>query len=216
MTGARSSTVSVHVKICGLTTAEDIDAAIAAGASALGFNLIASSPRVVEVAAARELVAHVRERVLTVLVVADLSSEAMRALLLETGARCLQLHGDEPPASLAPLLPHAYKAVRCGSLADVEQAAIYPGEHILVDARVPGVLGGTGRTVDWELVAPLARVRKLTLAGGLTPANVGQAIARVAPFCVDVASGVERRGNPRRKDPDRLRAFAEAVAAAAH
>jgi phosphoribosylanthranilate isomerase len=205
----------VHVKICGVTNAEDVDATIAAGASAVGFNLVTSSPRAVDVALARRLVAHVRGRALTVLVVANLDTRALQALLQETGARCLQLHGEEDPACLAALLPHAYKAVRFAPPADVERARTYPGEHLLVDACVPGALGGTGRTVDWDLVAPLSRTRKLTLAGGLTAANVAQAIARVAPFCVDVASGVEVPGEPRRKDAEKLRAFARAVARAA-
>jgi phosphoribosylanthranilate isomerase len=204
----------VHIKICGITNSADADAAIAVGASAIGINLVPSSPRVVELELAKQLVEHIAGRALTVLVVADLELARMQALLARTGAGCLQLHGDELPEVLAQLLPHAYKAVRVGGQLDVEHARSYPGEHLLVDARVAGALGGTGHCVDWELVLPLARERKLTLAGGLTPANVAQAIRTVAPFCVDVASGVEERGQPRRKDPAKLRAFAEAVAGA--
>ena len=80
---------------------------------------------------------------------------------------------------------------------------------IPVDARVDGALGGTGKTLDWSLVAPLARERKLTLAGGLTPENVGDAIRAVLPYCVDVASGVESA--PGLKDPARVRALMAAV-----
>ena len=102
------------------------------------------------------------------------------------------------------LMPHAYKAVRVGSMEDAAHAAEFPGEHLLVDAKVPGKLGGTGRVLDWALVEPLARRRKLTIAGGLTADNVLDAIAAVRPFCVDVASGVEIKGNPRKKDRAKL------------
>ena len=201
----------MNFKICGITSIDDANLAIEVGASAIGLNLIAQSPRYVDLTTARRLVEHIDGRSLTVLVVADQTVEQMRVLLAETGARCLQLHGDEPPAVLEPLLPHAYKALRVGDAADVERASSYPGEHLLVDAKVAGQLGGTGKTLDWALVRPLARARKLTLAGGLTPDNVADAIAQLGPFCVDVASGVEPAGEPRRKDPAKVRAFARAV-----
>jgi len=204
--------MSVHFKICGITNVEDADLALELGASAIGVNLVPGSPRLVDVETATRIAAHVGRNALTVLVVANLAVEAMRDLLRITGARCLQLHGDESVDVVARLLPHAYKAVRIGSTEDVAHAAEYPGEHLLVDAKVEGKLGGSGRLVDWSLVEPLAKKRKLTLAGGLTVANVAQAIARVKPFCVDVASGVETAGNPRRKDRDKLVAFARAVA----
>jgi phosphoribosylanthranilate isomerase len=202
----------VHFKICGITNLEDADAALEVGASSIGVNLVPGSPRVVDVEVARRIAGHVGRNALTVLVVADLSVEEMRELLRATGARCLQLHGNESPDTVGRLMPHAYKAVRVGSAADAAHAAEYPGEHLLVDAKVTGKLGGTGQTCDWSLVEPLARKRKLTVAGGLTASNVAQAIARVRPFCVDVASGVEVDGNPRRKDKSKLVAFAHAVA----
>ncbi|HKQ71778.1 MAG TPA: phosphoribosylanthranilate isomerase [Polyangiaceae bacterium] len=203
----------VHFKICGITSLEDADLSIAAGASAIGLNLVPSSPRFIDVGLAKRLTQHVGTRALVVLVVADLSFQEMLALRQATGAKCLQLHGGESNDVLAGLLPHAYKAVRVGSPADVESARRFSGEHLLVDAKVPGKLGGTGHTVDFSLVAPLARGRKLTLAGGLHPGNVADAIAKVRPFCVDVASGVEVEGTPRRKDKAKLRAFGAAVRA---
>jgi phosphoribosylanthranilate isomerase len=203
--------VPVHFKICGITSALDAEMAIDAGASALGLNLIEASPRYVDVETARAIVQKVGRRALTVLVVADQSASAMKQLLAATGAACLQLHGNEAPEVLSEVLPHAYKALRIGSPADVARASDYPGEHLLVDAKVAGMLGGTGKTVDWSLVEPLARARKLTLAGGLGPHNVAQAIAAVRPFCVDVASGVEVPGDPRRKDPALVGAFGRAV-----
>jgi phosphoribosylanthranilate isomerase len=206
--------MSVHVKICGITTIEDAELVVENGASAIGLNLVPSSPRMIDVETARRIVERVGARTLTVLVVADRAAEELRALLLATGARCLQLSGDEGPEVLAELLPHAYKGVRIGSAADVKRAAQYPGEHLLVDAKVEGKLGGTGQIFDWALVEPLARARKLTLAGGLRPSNVADAIRAVRPFCVDVASGVEREGDPRRKDPEKVKAFRRAVESA--
>jgi phosphoribosylanthranilate isomerase len=204
--------MSVHVKICGVTNIADAELVVANGASAIGLNFVPSSPRVIDVETARSIVDRVGARTLTVLVVADRGADELRALLRATGARCLQLCGDESPELVAELLPHAYKGIRIGSAADVTGAALYPGEHLLVDAKVEGKLGGTGKTVDWALVEPLARARKLTLAGGLRPSNVADAIRAVRPFCVDVASGVEKDGDPRRKDPDKMRAFHQAVA----
>ena len=203
--------MSVHLKICGITTVEDAELVVENGASAIGLNFVESSPRVIDVETARRIVERVGARTLTVLVVADRGAGELRELLRATGARCLQLSGDESPELVSELLPHAYKGVRIGSAADVTRAALYPGEHLLVDAKVAGKLGGTGKTLDWTLVEPLARARKLTLAGGLRPSNVADAIRAVRPFCVDVASGVEREGDPRRKDPEKVRAFRRAL-----
>jgi phosphoribosylanthranilate isomerase len=204
----------VHVKICGITCLEDADLVLQNGASAIGLNFVPRTPRVIDVETARRIVDRVGTRALTVLVVADQSAADLRALLAATGARCLQLSGKESPDLVAEFLPHAYKGVRIGSAADVTLAERYPGEYLLVDAKVDGKLGGTGKTVDWRLVEPLARARHLTLAGGLRPDNVAEAIRAVRPFSVDVASGVEREGDPRRKDPHKMAAFFSAVAAA--
>ena len=201
----------LHVKICGITCVEDARAAVEAGASAIGLNFVPASPRCIDVETARAIVALVGGRVLVVGVVADLDVEAMRRLREEGELGCLQLHGDEPPEALEPLLPHAYKAIRVGGAEHVALADRYGGEHVLVDARVEGRLGGTGQRVDVALVAPLARRRKVTLAGGLDPSNVADAVEAVRPFCVDVAGGVERAGDPRRKDVAKMRAFVAAA-----
>jgi len=204
----------VHVKICGITTVEDAELCVLHGASAIGLNFVESSPRVIDVETACRIVDRVGARTLTVLVVADRGADELRDLLRATGAKCLQLSGDESPELVSELLPHAYKGVRIGSADDIGRAELFPGQHLLVDAKVEGKLGGTGQTCDWALVAPLARARRLTLAGGLRPNNVADAIRAVRPFCVDVASGVEREGDPRRKDPEKVRAFFRAVASA--
>jgi phosphoribosylanthranilate isomerase len=135
-------------------------------------------------------------------------------LLSELGVQRLQLHGDETEADLLALGACAFKALRVGDAADVARARSFPGQPLLVDAKVGGQLGGTGHTLDWALVEPLARARPLLLAGGLRPDNVAQAVQIVRPWGVDVASGVEIAGEPRRKDPEKMRRFVSAARAA--
>jgi phosphoribosylanthranilate isomerase len=196
----------MHVKICGVTTVSDAQACAELGASAIGLNFVPTSPRCISVERAREISRAVRStNVLVVGVVADLEHERMRALVRDAELGCLQLHGDEPPDALEPLLPHAYKAVRIGSADDVAHARRFPGDYLLADAKAPHARGGTGESFDWSLVKDLARERKLTLAGGLRPDNVARAIEMVRPWCVDVASGVERA--PGVKDLDAVRTF---------
>lgn len=205
----------VHVKICGVRSASSAVMCAELGASAVGVNFVASSPRRVDPEAARAIAraVHASGRPTSVVgVVADMSVDAMRALVREAELDCLQLHGDEPPGALAPLLPHAYKAIRVATSVDVARARTYPGERLLVDAKVEGALGGTGHVFDWSLVGDLAKERRLTVAGGLTPDNVAEAIRAVRPWGVDVASGVERA--PGDHDLARVRAFLEAVRAA--
>jgi len=201
--------VTTRVKVCGVTTVEQAVACVDLGVDALGVNFVASSPRRVDERLARAVVDAVGERTLVVAVVAGMTVDAMRALVQRTGVGCLQLHGDESAAEVAALLPHAYKAVRVASPADVAVAEGMPGDYVMVDAKVPGALGGTGLAFDWSLVVGLARRRKLVLAGGLTPENVRSAVELVHPWCVDVASGVESA--PGVKDLGRVRAFVEAV-----
>jgi phosphoribosylanthranilate isomerase len=181
------------------------------GAHAIGVNFVPSSPRRVELSTARAITETMRDRVLVVAVVADMTVAAMRAIAAATAVGCLQLHGNEPAEDVAALLPHAYKAIRVASAEDVRRAEGMPGDFVMVDAKVAGVLGGSGQTVDWSLVADLAKRRKLVLAGGLTPDNVGTAIAKVHPWCVDVASGVEVSAGV--KDLAKVKAFVDAVRA---
>jgi phosphoribosylanthranilate isomerase len=102
-----------------------------------------------------------------------------------------------------------------GSVEDIVAASTFPGHPLLVDAKVEGQLGGTGRCIDWPLVVPLARSRALLLAGGLTPENVADAVRLVQPWGVDTASGVDSASDPRRKDAERMRRFVQAARGAA-
>ncbi len=194
------------VKVCGVTTPADADGSVALGVDWLGLNFVPSSPRCIDVTTARAIRDAVGERALLVGVVADMTEAELRALQKDAGLDRLQLHGDEPPELVRRLAPHAFKALRVGDDADVARADAYEG-LLLVDAKAPGALGGTGKTVDFALAARIARSRPVLLAGGLKPGNVADAIRAVAPFGVDVASGVER--SPGVKDLAAVQAFVE-------
>lgn len=200
----------MYVKVCGITNLDDALAAAESGADVLGFNCIPSSKRYVARALLRGIVSDVRRAVPNlslVAVVADLVARDALALIDDLGIDRLQLHGDESPEDVLALGSRAFKAVRIGDATDAAIAADFPGHPLLVDAKVPGQLGGTGTQVDWALVAPLARARPLFLAGGLRPDNVAAAVSAVQPWGVDVASGVELDGDARRKDREKLRRF---------
>lgn len=198
-----------RIKICGVMSVDQARACADVGIDSIGINFVSSSARRIDEATARAIVRAVGQSVLVVGVVAGSDPEAMRALRDATGIACLQLHGDERPEDVAALLPHAYKAVRIANQKDVVRAEAMPGEYVMVDAKVEGALGGTGRTFDWNLVVALATQRKLVLSGGLTPENVAAAIRIVRPWCVDVASGVESSVGV--KDMAQVRAFVDAV-----
>jgi len=197
------------VKICGIRTLDEADVCLKVGVDALGINFWPSSRRYCDEQAALQLVKHIGDAALVVGVFVNSSVDEVQRIRDTVGLGCVQLHGDETPEALTALLPHAYKALRAADKSIEELAQTYPGEYLLVDAYIPGEAGGTGQTWDWRLAAPLARQRKLVLAGGLTPENVAYALAQVKPFAVDVASGVENAHGM--KDPRRVAAFVEAV-----
>jgi phosphoribosylanthranilate isomerase len=194
----------VRIKVCGITSPEDAEGCVALGVTLLGLNFVPSSPRCIDLATAGRIHDAVRGRAELWGVVADRDEAALVALRRDARLDRLQLHGSEPPELVRALAPYAFKALRVGAAADVAAAGGYDG-LLLVDAKVPGALGGTGRTVDFALVAPLARTRPILLAGGLTPGNVAAAVRAVEPWGVDVASGVER--SPGLKDLDAVQAF---------
>jgi phosphoribosylanthranilate isomerase len=202
----------VEIKVCGLTSVDDAARCVELGVDALGLNFWSGSPRSTDVATAKDIVRAVIGRVQLVGVFVDAGVAEVLEIMNQTGVEWAQLHGDETPDMVASLLPRAYKAIGVKDGSAVELARTFPGEHLLVDASVPGMPGGTGRTFDWTIAATIARERTLTLAGGLTPDNVADAIRAVRPFRVDVASGVESL--PGKKDPNLVRAFVEAVQSA--
>lgn len=200
---------AVRVKICGLRDEAIVDHAIAAGADAIGLNLVEGSPRAIALPRARQLAAHVAGRALVVAVVVNPSPTELGRLLGEARFDFLQLHGDERLPSDARTLARLWKAVRLQSADALDAIVALPVASVLVDAASARGLGGTGERADWSLAAALAARRPTWLAGGLTPDNVAGAIAAVHPYGVDVASGVERApGDP---DPDKVAAFVRAA-----
>lgn len=203
------------LKVCGVCSVEEGLEAARCGAQAVGLNFVPRSPRCLSVELGREIAAALSGSVELIGVVADLGVDEMLTLRKNVGLDTLQLHGGESPEALLAVGPHAYKAVRVATAEDVKLAEGYPGERLLVDAKVSGLLGGSGQTFDWSLVVALAKHRRIVLAGGLHEGNVADAVRTVAPWGVDVASGVEVSGEPRRKDSEKLRRFVAAVRGAA-
>lgn len=179
----------VRVKICGIISLEDALAAARAGADALGF-VFAESPRRVTLDQAREIIRRLPPFMISVGVFANESVEEMQEARTYCGLDVLQLHGEETEQTVACLGGKVIKAVRmgggCRSL--VER---YPGAVLLLETDDPVKKGGTGKTFDWTMAVEVARRRPVILAGGLRPENVGQAVAMVKPYAVDVSSGVE-------------------------
>jgi len=182
----------VRVKVCGLTRKQDVEAAVAAGAWAVGFVVWSGSPRSVTAGQVRGLVADVPGHVKRVAVLVNTTVQDARRLSDETGVTTVQLHGDEDVEPFLSLDVDVIKAVSLGSDADVERAAALPAEvTVLVDAHDPVRRGGTGVRADWERASVLAARRPIILAGGLRAENVADAMAQVRPWAVDVSSGLE-------------------------
>lgn len=192
------------IKICGITREVDAALAVRLGANAVGFILWPKSPRRAELARVRMITASLPPFVTPVGVFVDPSADDITRAA-QAGVRLAQIHGLVPASSALPIL----RAVHLGGNPDGLDAEVDPLETILLDALDPVLQGGTGRTVDLARAASIAARRRIILAGGLTPANVRDAIAAVKPYAVDVASGVE--AEPGVKDPVKLRAFIEAV-----
>ncbi|MDX9992130.1 MAG: phosphoribosylanthranilate isomerase [Anaerolineales bacterium] len=216
------------IKICGIKTLPDALAAIEAGADLLGFNFYPKSPRSINAAACRQITLGLREKypgLLLVGVFVNSPADEIRAILQAAGLDLAQLHGDETPQMLAELGPLAFKAVRLPSAilqreCDIQSvldsafvrdcaAGSADRPRLLLDASAPGLYGGSGLTTDWAAAAQIARQHPILLAGGLTPANVAQAVRQVQPWGVDVASGVE--SSPGVKDPQKMKKFVEQV-----
>lgn len=206
----------MFVKICGLTSLEDARVAMEVGADLLGFTFYPPSPRYIEPERCAEIVRGLRENALRSTLSAprlvglfvNVPAEQVAAVLERCGLDLAQLHGDEDPDVLKALGGRAFKAFRGnGHDHDAFAAAGTGDPAFLVDAAVAGKFGGTGKTGDWDGAAELARRYSLLLAGGLTADNVAEAVARVRPWGVDVASGVE--ASPGKKDHAKVRAFVE-------
>ena len=200
-----------RIKICGITRAEDAELAVELGAAALGFNFFAPSPRYIAPAKAREITRRLPPFVMPVGVFADeLDTDRILSAAREAGINVIQVRGPRLP-DLGRLLEHypLIVAVSVHAQFQVEELGALKASAYLLDGFDPQLLGGTGKTFDWNVAREAGRYGRIILAGGLTPGNVGPAIRAARPFAVDVASGVE--SSPGVKDPGKLRAFFSAV-----
>ncbi|WP_436494587.1 phosphoribosylanthranilate isomerase [Actinokineospora sp. HUAS TT18] len=198
----------MYVKVCGLRTARDVDAAVAAGADAIGF-VFSASVRKIGVEEARGLAERIPESVLTVAVVNGIAAVDAARMALEAGLDAVQLHGDYPRAEFDAIADSPLRRIRATTLSpetDVRVGAF--GEDLLL---LDGVVPGSGDRWDLAALDAVKPEGHWLLAGGLTPDNVAEAIAAAAPWGVDVSSGVESERGV--KDPGLIRAFISAARA---
>lgn len=203
---------ATRVKICGVTDVDDAMRAADLGAWAIGL-IFARSPRRCRAEEAAAVAAAVRRRCEVCGVFVNETLDRIASTADRVGLTMLQLHGDEGPAFCAEAARRTgckvSKAVRVRSRADLIALERFHVDFHLLDSHVPGRRGGSGETFDWRLAASRQSTAPLIVAGGLTPENVGDAIAATRPYAVDVASGVEAA--PGRKDSERMEAFFAAV-----
>jgi phosphoribosylanthranilate isomerase len=210
--------MSLIVKICGLSTPEDLDVALDAGADMAGFVFFPPSPRHLEFGVAEPLGKQVRGRAQKVALTVDADDAFLDAVVEALHPDLLQLHGKESPARVSALklrfgLP-VMKAIAVESKADLAAIAAYEtiADRLLFDARAPREAtrpGGLGNSFDWHLLERLDAAVPFMLSGGLDAGNVGEALRITRAPGVDVSSGVERA--PGQKDPDKIRAFVRAA-----
>jgi phosphoribosylanthranilate isomerase len=214
------------VKICGTTNLEDALVAVDAGADAVGFVFYEKSPRKVDVERATEIVAQLPAKIEKVGVFVDQSVDEVRAIVVKTGITAAQLHGkiadrvwkDSRPAEECLGASRVIPVIAGTSLENADVFISQPDRifALLVDAPSNGRVGGTGTSFNWQatqgIVQSLGLIVPVIVAGGLTASNVSEAMELFQPFGVDVASGVEAR--PGKKDPEKVRAFVQAVRAA--
>jgi phosphoribosylanthranilate isomerase len=208
----------LKVKICGLSTPETVDAAIAGGASHVGFVFFPKSPRNVSVDQAAALAARLPAHVSAVGLFVDPEPALIDAVRGQVTLKALQFHGDERPAFTTQMgRQHGieiWKAIPVRTADDLKLASKYRGavHRLLYDAKPPeggNLPGGTGLRFDWNLLTGHAHPLPWVLAGGLSPANVGEAMRVTGADFLDVSSGVET--SPGVKDVDKIAAFLQAA-----
>ena len=192
----------MFVKICGITSEEDALLAVAMGADAVGFTFAPSS-RQIAAGRAADILKRLPPEILTVGVFRDEAPERVVDIVQSTGLAAAQLHGHESIETTRYVRERVKVVIKAfpGGDPELRHAADYPADIVLLDSITPG----SGRVFDWELAEDAPSGLRLMLAGGLNPDNVAEAIAKVRPWGVDVASGVE--SSPGVKDPVALRAF---------
>lgn len=202
--------MSVKVKICGITNASDALAAVESGADALGFMFYESSPRHVSIRQAAEIIRELPPFIMKAGVFVDASEDTVMRAIGDCGLTLLQFHGQEAPEYCTQFGLMSMKAFRMRDAESLNALQNYPTDAWLLDAFVADKLGGTGEKFNWDLAIAAKKLnRPIFLAGGLTSANVAEAVRTVYPFAVDVSSGVE--ASPGKKDHTKVRDFISAA-----
>lgn len=202
----------MFVKICGITNEEDALMATALGADAVGF-VFAPSRRQVNVGTVRDIVKRLPPEIVTVGVFRDQAPQQVIDTVLEAGLRAAQLHGHETPQDAAEIRPYVQALIVALAAGDPALGHVddYGADALLLDSPVPG----SGKVFDWALAEGVPVGRRMILAGGLTPENVGRAVSEVQPWGVDASTGVQADGDPSRKDPLKVQRFVRNARAAA-
>jgi phosphoribosylanthranilate isomerase len=204
------------VKICGITSIEDARQAADLGAWAIGMIFWDGSPRRCHLDVAEQIGAELRRRLEPTGVFVNATLDEIAYVADRCSLSMLQLHGDEGPAFCREAARRTgckiIKAVRVKDAGSIQALHSFETDFHMLDAHKAGHVGGTGETFEWDLVKTHGRHVPVILSGGLTPDNVGAAIAATRPFAVDTASGTEAA--PGRKDPAKVEAFFRAVAQA--
>lgn len=193
-------------KICGITNLEDAQAAVGAGASALGFNFYPISPRFIAPREAARLLETLNSAVWKVGVFVNEPRDQVQKLAGELGLDAVQLHGDESPEEYPEGL-RVWKAARVHSTFCISDWDRCPAEALLLDSAENGVYGGSGRSFDWALCA--GSIKKIIIAGGLGADNVKHAIEQARPWGVDACSRIE--SSPGKKDHVKMASFLKAA-----
>ncbi len=200
--------MSVHVKICGITTVADARLAVQAGADLIGLNFYPPSPRYISESTAKMIRSILPQHVRCVGIFVNAERAHIAAYVRALSLDVIQFHGDEDAAALTGWQVATVKAVRVDSETSLpEQLEGITADYLLLDTYSSRGYGGTGETFAWEHAAALPRMSldRTILAGGLNSENVAAAVATMRPWAVDVASGVESA--PGRKDAEKLHAF---------
>lgn len=201
-----------RIKFCGITRESDALDAVALGADALGFVFHPPSPRYVEPALARAIVAKLPPFVSAVGLFVDVALDEVRTLVQHVQLDAVQFHGEETAAYCETYGGPYLKAVRLETGLNLQAAArdYASARALLLDSFHPQLAGGTGQSFDWSLI-PATRGKPIVLAGGLEAANVARAIRVVRPYAVDVSGGIERAKGI--KDYEKMQAFVAEVQA---
>lgn len=195
----------LFVKICGITNLEDAQHAVCCKADAVGFIFYEESPRFIPHNRAAEIVKKLPEHVSKIGVFVNADRKFIHEVVSHVNLSAVQLYGNEGPDDLVNYEASVIKVFRIKDDFDVEVMRNYIVDAFLLDTHKEGMLGGTGRTFNWNLAVAAKEYGKIILSGGLTSENVEEAVRFVQPYGVDVSSGVE--ASPGKKDPQKVREF---------